>query len=219
VSLGCLAAAVGCQEQKALVRSPPPPYFGPRVAAAMPRPAPVALRPSTPAPAPRTTPVLEISRPPYWDSAAWRPDGPERPWRYIVIHHSATPTGSADEFDRVHRALGWDELGYHFVIGNGTGSGNGEVEVGSRWSKQKHGAHARVAGHPEYNDVGIGICLVGNFDMTVPTEAQMASLARLVRYLADRYGIPRSRIYGHGQLKATDCPGRHFNYADLFRRL
>jgi hypothetical protein len=35
----------------------------------------------------------------------------------------------------------------------------------------------------------------------------------------DRYDVPRGRIYGHGQLKATDCPGRHFDYADLFRRL
>jgi N-acetyl-anhydromuramyl-L-alanine amidase AmpD len=119
----------------------------------------------------------------------------------------------------MHRAKGWDELGYHFVVGNGTGSADGEVEVGGRWSKQKHGAHCKVMGHPEYNDVGIGICLVGNFNVTRPSRMQMASLARLVRYLMDRYNIPRDRIYGHGQLKPTDCPGRNFDYADLFGRL
>jgi 5-methylcytosine-specific restriction endonuclease McrA len=36
-------------------------------------------------------------------------------------------------FDRSHRDKGWDELGYHFVIGNGTSSGDGVVEVGTRW--------------------------------------------------------------------------------------
>jgi hypothetical protein len=41
----------------------------------------------------------------------------------------------------------------------------------------------------------------------------------LIRFLQDRYGMPRSHIYGHGQLKATNCPGRNFDYADLFRRL
>jgi len=214
--LACLAAQGGCQKQVMLVRDPPAPYFGPRVAAALPMPS----RPA--AGQPRTTALelpRESARSSSWSTAAWRPAGPERPWRFIVIHHSATATGSAGEFDRMHRAKGWDELGYHFVIGNGTGSGDGEVEVGGRWPVQKHGAHTKVANHPEYNDLGIGICLVGNFDVTRPTEAQMQSLMRLVRFLRDRYDIPRGRMYGHGQLKATDCPGLKFDYSDFFRRL
>ncbi|MBM4018741.1 MAG: N-acetylmuramoyl-L-alanine amidase [Planctomycetes bacterium] len=214
-SLACLAAAAGCQQKQAcLVRAPPPPYFGPRVATALPMPS--RSSPARPA-------TLELPRDPSrsasWGTAAWRPSDLERPWRFIVIHHSATAAGSAAQFDRMHRDRGWDELGYHFVIGNGTGSYDGEVEVGSRWPKQKHGAHCKVADHPEYNDYGIGICLVGNFDLAHPSEAQMQALARLVRFLMDRYGIPRGRIYGHGQLKATDCPGRNFDYGDLFRRL
>ena len=199
-----LVFAMGCARRDLLVPHPPMPYFGPRVAVAS----------ATPRPMP-AVPARQAS----WGDMDWNPSGPERPWQFIVIHHSATPTGSAAEFDVMHRAKGWDELGYHFVIGNGTGSGDGQVEVGGRWRKQKHGAHCKVAGHPEYNDVGIGICLVGNFDETYPSEAQMASLARLVRYLMDRYGVSRSHIYGHGQLKPTDCPGKYFNYADLFRRL
>ena len=218
VSLGCLAGAIGCQKQTCLVREPPAPYFGPRVAGALPPP----YRPAATPPARSAT--LELPRESArasasWSSAAWKPLGQERAWQFIVVHHSATATGSATEFDRMHKANGWDELGYHFVIGNGTGTGDGEIEVGSRWPKQKHGAHTKVANHPEYNDLGIGICLVGNFDVTHPSEAQMQSLARLIRFLQDRYGVPRSHIYGHGQLKATNCPGRNFDYADLFRRL
>lgn len=199
--LALLSAAVGCTGGEGLlVRHPPAPIFGPRVASA-----------------PRQTqaPLRQAS----WTTAAWVPTGGQRAWRFIVIHHSATTWGSAADFDRIHRARGWDELGYHFVIGNGMNSGDGEVEVGSRWTSQKHGAHCKVADHPEYNDVGVGICLVGDFSQSPPTEAQMRSLAALVRFLMGRYGIPRNRIYGHGQLKATDCPGRHFDYADLWRRL
>lgn len=76
-----------------------------------------------------------------------------------------------------------------------------------------------MSGHPEYNDVGIGICLVGNFNERHPSGAQMESLGRLIRYLMDRYGIPLGHVYGHGQLKPTDCPGRRFSYADLNRRI
>jgi len=204
-----------------MVESPAAPYFGPRTtAAAAPYSSPSTLSSQVTQTLPGRDRGDRGALPPgSWNEAAWTPSGPERHWQYIVIHHSATPSGSASEFNRMHIAKGWDELGYHFVIGNGTGSRDGEVEIGSRWEKQKHGAHCKVLGHPEYNDVGIGICLVGNFDVTHPSQAQMSSLARLVRFLANRYGIPRTSIYGHGQLKPTDCPGRNFNYNDLFRRL
>lgn len=65
--------------------------------------------------------------------------------RDIVIHHSATDIGSAASFDRRHRLINhWDELGYHFVIGNGSGSGDGAIEIGTRWYKQKWGITAAI---------------------------------------------------------------------------
>src|SRR5207248_641368 len=82
-------------------------------------------------------------------------------WRYIVLHHSASLRGSAEIFDQSHRARGWKCLGYHFVIGNGTDQPDGSVVAGPRWFSQEAGAHANSI---EYNEHGIGICLVGNFD-------------------------------------------------------
>lgn len=152
-------------------------------------------------------------------TVAWTPSVAERRWRFIVVHHSATTNGDAAAFDRAHRARGWDELGYHFVVGNGSLSRDGQLEVGSRWRKQKHGAHAKVRGHPEYNQLGVGICLVGNFNNAPPGEAQMQTLARLIRGLMTRYNIPKSRVLGHGMLAPTDCPGKQFNFRDLYRRL
>lgn len=131
------------------------------------------------------------------------------PWRYIIVHHSATATGSADEFDKMHRARGWDELGYHFVIGNGHGSGDGQVEVGPRWRSQKWGAHTGGTPDNEYNNFGIGICLVGDFTAHLPSPAQLDSLRRLTACLADRYHIPARQIIGHRDAPraATQCPG------------
>ena len=51
--------------------------------------------------------------------SAWDVPQTDRQWRYVVLHHSATDSGSAAEFDKLHRRRGWDELGYHFVITNG----------------------------------------------------------------------------------------------------
>jgi len=202
------AVLAGCQKA-GLVQDPMTPYFGPRQG-----PGPYAEASRCAGRNPSAGGGTQVAR--AAPGGLWTPPGGERDWRFIILHHSATDHGSAGVFDRLHRSHGWDELGYHFVIGNGTESGNGVVEVGSRWPKQKHGAHCKVSGHPEYNDVGIGVCLVGNFDNYRPTGAQVASCIRVVQFLKDRYGVPESRIYGHGQLKPTHCPGALFPYDEVF---
>jgi len=145
----------------------------------------------------------------------WVPRNKSERWECIVVHHSATPMGGAARFDRAHRERGFDELGYHFVIGNGTDTADGEVEVGPRWKAQKYGAHCRS---PEdyYNEHGIGICLVGNFDETRPTAAQVQSLTRLVKYLRRTYDIPADKVFSHGGVTGmTHCPGKHFDLKAL----
>ena len=166
---------------------------------AMPAPAPIAIAPHA-----RVAPSFEgnVVADPAWDVPI------TREWHHIVVHHSASAVGSASIFDKAHRERGWDGLGYHFVIGNGSASGDGEVEVGYRWSKQMQGAHA---GNIEYNQHGIGICLVGDFEHGgTPSPAQMASLRRLVRFLQVKTGISTSEVIGHGNVpgKSTQCPGR-----------
>src|SRR5262249_31675440 len=94
--------------------------------------------------------------------------------------------------------------------GNGTNSGNGQVEPSARWPIQKWGAHAKTPDN-QFNDYGIGICLVGNFDVDRPTAAQIQSLNRLVAYLMKTYNIPANHVLGHRETKPTDCPGRNFS--------
>jgi hypothetical protein len=145
--------------------------------------------------------------------ANWKPAVTPHAWKYIVIHHSDTDSGSAAAFDRYHREVKhWDGLGYDFVIGNGRGAPDGQVQVGPRWVQQKIGAHAGVR---EYNENGIGICLVGDFDHTQPTATQMEALARLVGYLMHVYHIPPSNVIGHRDAKHTNCPGRYMSIAKV----
>ncbi len=142
--------------------------------------------------------------------AEWIPFKNNHKWDAIIIHHSATEVGGAKRFDKMHRMRGWDELGYHFVIGNGTDTPDGFVEVGSRWKKQKHGAHCRTPSN-HFNEYGIGICLVGNFEYQYPSPYQLQSLRKLVVYLATKYNIPASRVLGHREVPGTHtkCPGKH----------
>ena len=193
---------VGCQQNHAPIAQVPPPSFAGPTIAPRAAPAPVTAAPIAP-------PVAKASGP-----REWVPSVPPRPWKWIVIHHSASPSGSMAVFDKEHKAKGWDGVGYHFVIGNGTNSGDGQIEVTPRWPIQKWGAHAKTADN-RFNEYGIGICLVGNFDMERPTSAQMRSLTRLVAYLMHTYHIPANNVLGHRDTKPTECPGRYVNIAAI----
>lgn len=210
-----LTLLAGCTMATADADLPPVNLNPPAVAPASPR-APVAAMPSPIYTVPAPAAVRELP-PPVSSSAipaGWLPPVAPRHWTWIIIHHSDSDYGSAAIIDKWHRDRGFDELGYHFVIGNGTNSGDGQVEVGPRWTKQKWGAHDNALDN-RYNNFGIGICLVGDFNKTHPTQRQIHSLVRLVAYLMETYNIPPDRVLGHGQTKVTQCPGRYMNVASV----
>lgn len=132
-------------------------------------------------------------------------------WKYIVVHHTATRHGSMSGINRVHKSRGWNEMGYHFLIDNGTiGHQVGQIEIGGRWLGQKDGAHAKDG---NMNEMGIGISLVGNFSKTrkVP-DPQISSLVYLINTLKAHYNIPKSKVIGHRDVPGahTECPGKYF---------
>lgn len=172
-------------------------------------PAPAVVHPEVPGP-----PVLPVE----WSAEPWVPSTQRREWKYIVIHHTATSTGSVESIHQTHLARldadgkPWRGIGYHFVIGNGHGMPDGHIEATFRWRDQIDGAHA---GDATYNTQGIGVCLIGNFEQDPPTEAQLEALATLTRSLTAEYDIPPQNIKGHCDVKSTACPGRYFPMQEL----
>ncbi|MDL5053852.1 LysM peptidoglycan-binding domain-containing protein [Oscillatoria laete-virens NRMC-F 0139] len=140
----------------------------------------------------------------------------KRRWKNVVIHHSATTEGNARYFDYYHRQVKkWENgLAYHFVIGNGVDSGDGQIEIGPRWKRQIQGGHVRG---DELNDVSIGICFVGNFEKKRPSRAQFIAVVELLRYLNGRTGRPYPIVWMHKEINPgrTACPGRLFPIREL----
>ncbi len=150
---------------------------------------------------------------PSQENQEWRAEVPESRWNWLILHHSATASGSVETIHDEHRRRTdgqgnqWLGIGYHFVIGNGNGMPDGHVAATFRWEQQIHGAHS---GHAIFNARGVGICLIGNFEISAPTVKQLAAVKRLVRVLAVRHQIPADRVIGHSSVKATSCPGKKF---------
>lgn len=139
-------------------------------------------------------------------------------WKYIVGHHSATKYGNALIYDKNHRKRGMENgLAYHFVIGNGIDSGDGEIEIGPRWKKQLEGGHVRKR---EVNLSGIGICLVGNFQEIHPSRKQMAAFTALVDYLGGDVLKNKYKFSVHKEVDRnhTVCPGKNFPVKAMHQR-
>ncbi|MFT3869520.1 MAG: peptidoglycan recognition family protein [Nibricoccus sp.] len=132
-------------------------------------------------------------------------------WKMIICHHSADESGNAAKYDIGHRQRGMvNGLAYHFVIGNGKDSGDGEIEIGMRWTKQLLGGHVRDK--LGLNEIAIGICLVGNFENHKPTEKQVAALKELLLYLRDEVAFVPLEFKIHCEVDPghTECPGKYF---------
>lgn len=119
----------------------------------------------------------------------------------IIVHCSATPAGrdvTASEIDRWHRARGFAEIGYHYVVRL-----DGTIEQGR--AESKIGAHC--LGH---NANSIGVCYIGGVaaDCKTPvdtrTAEQKTALISLLSALKSRY--PNATIHSHRDFAAKACP-------------
>ena len=119
----------------------------------------------------------------------------------IIIHCTATPEGrdyTVDDIRRWHKARGFSDVGYHYVIYR-----NGHIMDGR--DVDLVGAHC--AGH---NTNSIGVCYVGGMDAAnknpkdTRTLAQKATLLSLLMDLRKLY--PRARIRSHRDFANKACP-------------
>ncbi len=116
-------------------------------------------------------------------------------WTNIVIHDSICDmTGSA-------------ETDCHFVIL--AGDADGVLVATHRWRQQGRGAHITVPGH-DFNATSIGICIAGDLAAGPPSAAQLQTLRTLTRILQRKFDLPAHRVYTHGDLTASHCPGDDF---------
>ncbi len=118
-------------------------------------------------------------------------------WKYIYIHHSASPQGSA-----LSMAQSAGGFGDHFVIGNAPGSLDGQIEMGERWNEQQ--PPAAPQGAKKIDPDCISICLIGDFHQNLPTAVQMQRLGQLVASLQAKFGISANQV-----LMVTDQSTNH----------
>ena len=113
----------------------------------------------------------------------------------ITVHCSASKPSiakneTAASIRAIHKAKGWRDIGYHYVIRR-----DGATEKGR--ADSVIGAH--VKGH---NNNNLGICLAGGVDENGKpernyTDAQYHALYALIVDLCKKHNIQHQEVYGH----------------------
>ncbi|MEO0513273.1 MAG: peptidoglycan recognition family protein [Planctomycetota bacterium] len=142
-----------------------------------------------------------------------------REWGGIVIHHSGHRFDTIESIEQRHHAAKLASIGYHFVIGNGSGLNDGEVVATERWTRQQPGAHTSGPEAGWYNRNTIGICLVGDGERERFTPAQIDALTALVAELRNDRGLAADEIVLHREVAHVVSPGRWFPSASFRERL
>jgi hypothetical protein len=107
-------------------------------------------------------------------------------WDSIEIYFSSTQGGSIR-----HPVAGIDRNS-HFVICNGLGGNDGEIQTTENWQKQWSIRPDRTWQGTERT---IRICLIGDGVTTLATDCQMKRLELLLEALCRRFDISAQSIY------------------------
>jgi hypothetical protein len=151
----------------------------------------------------------------------------------LIVHHTAMEYNTNRTEEEIRASLqriykyhtidrDFGDIGYNFLIDH-----LGNIYEG------RAGGEGAVGMHVAYNNIAsIGISLMGNFEETQPTQAQVNALTDLLTALAKKYHIDPSAqenyfqpsssspymtvkmlstIVGHGDIAPTACPGEHLH--------
>lgn len=124
-----------------------------------------------------------------------------RPPLWVVLHHSVSrPETTVDEIRRWHRARGFRDIGYHYVVRL---SDHGWVWERGR-PEEEVGAHCKG-----WNESTLGICVCGDYTRGPLPDAAFEVLCTLLRDILRRYQMTARQVTGHGRMpgQATACPG------------
>ncbi len=133
----------------------------------------------------------------------------------IIVHHSLTADGQTVSWGAIRRyhveVRGWADIGYHV----------GVELVGDRYEaligRPPNLTGAHCAGQ---NLDSLGICMVGNFDLAPPPEAQLELAVRLVRGLLEILRLPKYAVRRHSDhAPGKSCPGRRFPWKEFLERI
>lgn len=113
------------------------------------------------------------------------PQSPDR-WNYLEIYYSGTKGGNIEQLASLSGLARPEEINCHFVICNGSGGGDGQIQSTEKWRRQRPAVPSRSR---HGNAQTVRICLVADGKTATLTDGQIEALAALSAGLCKRFNI------------------------------
>ncbi|MEM7343429.1 MAG: N-acetylmuramoyl-L-alanine amidase [Chloroflexota bacterium] len=125
----------------------------------------------------------------------------------IIVHHTAVPASvSAERIANYNVSRNdWPGLGFHYMV-----TADGVVQQTNDLTTISY----HTGGH---NSDSIGVAFAGDFDETVPNEAQITAGSHLIAWLLDSLDLPLTELHAHKEYARTTCPGDQWNQGAVWR--
>jgi hypothetical protein len=119
---------------------------------------------------------------------------PER-WDRIEVYYSGTKAGNIEQLASLSGLAGVEDINCHFVICNGLGGDDGQIQPTEKWQRQ----WSIIPGRNWYGSgQTIRICVIADGKTVYPTGSQKQKTQVLVEELQRTFGILAESVYYPG---------------------
>ena len=116
---------------------------------------------------------------------------PDR-WSCIEIYYSGTKAGNIEQLVSLNGLASPEDINCHFVICNGLGGGDGQIQPTEKWQRQ----WSSIPGRTWYgNGQTIRICIVADGKKADPTDLQIKRTEALVEQMCRSFDIRPQNVY------------------------
>jgi len=113
-------------------------------------------------------------------------------WESVEIYFSGTKAGNVAQLASLSGLTNSDDINCHFVICNGLGGRDGQIQTTEKWQKQ----WSVIPDHTWYGSSRtIRVCLVADGRSVRPTNAQIKRTEALIESLAMKFNVPATKIF------------------------
>jgi len=113
-------------------------------------------------------------------------------WEYIEVYYSGTKAGNIEQLASLSGLANCDDINCHFVVCNGLGGGDGQIQATERWQRQ----WSAVPDHTWYGSTkAIRVCLVADGRNARSTNSQIKRAEALVEALAREFNVGPAKIF------------------------
>ena len=113
-------------------------------------------------------------------------------WNCIEIYNSATKAGNIEQLASLSGLASPEDINCHFVICNGLGAGDGQIQPTEKWQRQ----WSIIPGQTWYgSSQTIRICVIADDKTVRPTNFQIKRIEALVEELSRKFNIQPEYIY------------------------